>query len=814
MADPSDAYSFGQGSWITRSGLPDDYPRSCDTDGTGQYQAIGYYVSGVYCSFDYGSNWAQKTTGNEFRGTAYSRNGQYFLCASQNSGYMYKSTDYGSNVSIIATVIFANPQSVALSSNGQYMTGLGLASQIYTSSDYGSNWTARDSTRNWTGNSVSDNGEWQAACENAGQIYVSSNYGADWVARGSTDSYWFISISGTGQYMLAVAYSGYYYVSNNYGSNWTTLEFSGANPIFKDCWVSQTGKIMSIAARANKSVRISSNYGVTWTDSTSPTREWNGVAASDDGEYILGVHESVGTSNAMLSISPPNTIPPDAPTNVQVSSQTLIWTPPVQSIDLYRVYSHLTGTYTLRASTITSSIALSVFPINSAFEYAVTASNVDGESAYSALTSTIYIPPGAPTGITADGTDLSWTTPVGGADYYNLYINNTSNYVYYASTVSTAVAYSNLFIGSNIVYNVTANGNASGESAYSASSSAITVSFASVPDNSVNGSNYVDSLIGTGTDSLTLTETLQANASKFISPVIPAGEVDMRSIVNSNFIAPGYNLSSFSSSITTFLAISTGQTLVIPAESLPASNDLLYIPAVPNDTFTLSLYGKPYSFENSGVSSFSINGTTYSLGDTFLMGGRIFQYSAVGSLVLISQGFQLLPSTPSIYIRPRCTNQTIQYNWPTESVSSFSLVIEGYSTFALPYNTLSYTVPDLTNGVPYSAYLQQNDGNTSSFANYFRTVQPGNKPSIVPDITQSTLNTTNSTIQIQWTPPVSDGGATIGWYVFKDTVSTLKYNTYGTDVSITLPFVGYSSFQIQAVNDPGYGPKQVFTVTE
>lgn len=815
MADPSDAYNFGQGTWSTilANGLPNSnnmFPRACDVDSTGQYQAIGYDSAGLYISSNYGSNWSRRLTGGEFRGCAFSRNGQYML-AGNNSGLVFISSNYGSTFSTIGGLsITGNPQCTALSSNGQYMSFVGAGSQIFVSSNYGSTWNLRDTTRNqWTGNAVSDSGQWQYAVFGAiaggGGMVRSSNYGENWASVSiANDNYQFIETSGTGQYVLSVAYSGNYYVSSNYGSNWTTFSGFGA-PIFKDCWVSQSGKIMAVAARGNRIIRVSNNYGVTWSNSASPSRDWNGISASIDGKYVLAVHEPVGTSNTMVSISPLVILPPDAPTNLQVSGQNLIWTAPTQPVDLYRVFSVSSSTYTLQASTITSSIALSSLPPNTSQPYAVTASNVAGVSGYSSTSAIVNIAPNPPTGVIGDGTNLSWGIPSGGADFYKVYINDLTSYVNYLSTVSTAVPYSNLFVGSNIRYNITANGNTTGESVYSTSSPAITVSFESLPDNSVDGTTYVDALIGTGATSSNLTAQLQGNTEKFETPIIDAGVTDIRSVVNSNYLAAGFTVSSFVSSATTFLAISTSQTVTVPVENLPSSNAIFYIPANQGDAFTLSIQGKPYSIVNSGISSFTIDGRLYNLGEIFQMGGKLFKYAAVGSLILLGQGFQLAPSTPTINIRPECSDQTIYYSWLTGGVSTLSLVLEGYSTFTLPYSANSFTASGLTNGTKYSAYITNNDGNSSSAPSYFRTVEPGNKPTIVQNIS-GIFNQAASTISMSWTPPASNGGATVGWYVIEDRISTLKYNTYGTATGITIPFVGFSTFSIYAVNDPGYSP--------
>jgi hypothetical protein len=70
--------------------------------------------------------------------------------------------------------------SVSLSSTGQYQTAVVFSGQIYTSSDYGINWTARDSNRIWYSVSLSSTGQYQTAVVYGVQIYFSRNYGVTW----------------------------------------------------------------------------------------------------------------------------------------------------------------------------------------------------------------------------------------------------------------------------------------------------------------------------------------------------------------------------------------------------------------------------------------------------------------------------------------------------------------------------------------------------------------------------------------------------------------------------------------------------------
>jgi hypothetical protein len=88
----------------------------------------------------------------------------------------------------------------------------------------------------------------------AGQIYTSSNFGANWTivpaANGApTTANWYsISLSASGQYQSAVAYGGAIYTSSNFGANWTSVPAANGAPTSRN-WtsisLSASGQYMS-----------------------------------------------------------------------------------------------------------------------------------------------------------------------------------------------------------------------------------------------------------------------------------------------------------------------------------------------------------------------------------------------------------------------------------------------------------------------------------------------------------------------------------------------------------------------------------------
>jgi photosystem II stability/assembly factor-like uncharacterized protein len=107
-------------------------------------------------------------------------------------------------------------------STGQYQSAVIYSGNIYTSSDYGANWTSRDSVRDWRNIVISSTGQYQLAIGGT-YLYISTDHGVNWTAK-KTDTprtwYW-IDMDATGRNQIAIVYGEYLYVSNDFGDTWT-----------------------------------------------------------------------------------------------------------------------------------------------------------------------------------------------------------------------------------------------------------------------------------------------------------------------------------------------------------------------------------------------------------------------------------------------------------------------------------------------------------------------------------------------------------------------------------------------------------------
>lgn len=778
-----------------------------------------------------------------------SSNGQYQVVAAD---YTWISSNYGSSWTQ-STGPSPNVNGSAISGSGQYMTGINAASgYIYTSSDYGSNWTQREGPHNFRGVSMSASGQYQTSAADNSNIWWSDDYGSNWtVVNTAAPSLWDTAVSGNGQYQLAVSVYQYVYFSSNYGQTWVQ-KITDTNRNWYGCAISDTGDYMTVASGDGGDIWTSTDYGATFTQQTFSNSFFGAVTMTGDGKYQMTCRNNPTSGELLLSVNyGSNWTSLGSITNsafniydislskdgkyalattyfngIQTyTTKNLFWTPTSQYDSLYSVYYYNASTYTLVTSTSNTYVPFTSLVDNSSYQYAVKASNSFGMSDYSALSGFIVIgnggaAPGPPTNFIANGTTLSWTAPTEGADFYNLYTYTNSVYTLYRSSITgTSIAYSNLYPDSNIVYALTAQKTGGNPSIYSSNTPAISVSFNDVPNNSVPGDTYTQTALENVTSPTDFAATLQNNADKFVSPVIDSGTVDISGIMNSNTLAPGYSLTNFTSTPTIMIAIADGSTVVVPSASLPASNGVLYLPAVPTNDYTLSINSIPYNFvfPSSGT-SFTLNGSNISLGQLFTLDDKRYIYVGKSSAFFLGKGPITHPDPPSLSIRPRALDQQLNFFWGPPSDDGGSAV----TSYTLSNATASYlssfgtsildtSVGDLTNGVDYTFALYATNNYGTSGPRYYRTVMPGLVPS-APQNVATTYTAGDSSAVLTWDAPVSDGGATIKWYaIFAHSSNpadpVIKKGALGTDrqryINGLNPTSSYT-FTIYAVNDPGY----------
>jgi hypothetical protein len=154
--------------------------------------------------------------------------------------------------------------------------------QIYTSTDSGATWTARESNRNWFAIASSADGTRLVAAVQNGQIYTSTDSGATWTARDSNRFWYSVASSADGTSLVAVAYGGLIYFSTDSGSTWTGR---GLSRDWNSVASSADGTLLVVSV-ANGQIYTSTDSGATWTARES-NRNWSSIASSADGTRLV-----------------------------------------------------------------------------------------------------------------------------------------------------------------------------------------------------------------------------------------------------------------------------------------------------------------------------------------------------------------------------------------------------------------------------------------------------------------------------------------------------------------------------------------------
>ena len=205
------------------------------------------------------------------------------LVAGVDGGNLYTSTDAG--VTWTARDQARNWQSVASSADGSKLVAAVEVGNIYTSTDSGATWTARDSVRRWQSVASSADGVNLVAVEYNGRIYSSVNSGVVWTARDSARTWSAVASSSSGSNLVAVVNGGAIYTSTDVGTNW--VQRSSENRLWAAVASSANGQKL-VAAEVNGLIYTSANAGTNWTaQAGSGARFWTSLASSADGSELL-----------------------------------------------------------------------------------------------------------------------------------------------------------------------------------------------------------------------------------------------------------------------------------------------------------------------------------------------------------------------------------------------------------------------------------------------------------------------------------------------------------------------------------------------
>lgn len=259
---------------------------------TGQIQVACALERELYRSTDYGTTWSDMTNGaKDYGDVAVSGDGSTILVC-ERSGYLHR---YISSW-VQLTLYSSGFRDVAISNNGQYMIAT-TTSRIYVSSNYGATWSLElDGDILLSDCTMSTNGQFMMVCSSrepaltgasgSGRIYTSSDYGANWTPLLNQESWNDLTVSENGDYLNAVTSSGYFshFTNSSFGYNLLRSIEVSVSPYANLSGVdSSSDGAYSIIAGVGTSFYGTSDKGITVKNLSNTSRNWNDIAISNFG---------------------------------------------------------------------------------------------------------------------------------------------------------------------------------------------------------------------------------------------------------------------------------------------------------------------------------------------------------------------------------------------------------------------------------------------------------------------------------------------------------------------------------------------------
>ena len=239
-----------------------------------------------------GSTWTPQASGNRaWAAIASSADGSK-LVATVSGGQIYTSTNFG--VSWIARESnrswSALGSSVASSADGTKLVAVAENAQIYTSTDSGLSWIPRESNRRWFSVASSADGTKLVAGADFSRLYQSTDSGVTWTPRDSNRGWNSIAASADGMKWAATDrygatfFRGKIYTSTDGGTTWTPR---GTDQDWRSIASSADGTKLAAVVR-NGQIYVSANSGITWS-AREFSRQWQSIASSADGTRLAAV---------------------------------------------------------------------------------------------------------------------------------------------------------------------------------------------------------------------------------------------------------------------------------------------------------------------------------------------------------------------------------------------------------------------------------------------------------------------------------------------------------------------------------------------
>ncbi|HEY1786811.1 MAG TPA: hypothetical protein VGJ73_01585 [Verrucomicrobiae bacterium] len=291
--------SYGQTWYQSEASAQDWTSIASSSDGTKMVATSSAVSSGnVWVSANSGLTWSGTSASGDasvWQAAASSADGTKLYAAAGNGGYVYFSTNTGSEWSPLASV--TSWSSIGCSSDGTRLVGGSTAGFLYSALN-GTFITSYSAGSPVTSVASSAGGNYLVASTFNGSLYVSSNYGTNWTQEGGSAKWSAVACSSSGARMAAAVSNGTVYVSSNFGSSWTAT----AAPT--EDWVSiasSSDGSKLVAAAAKGGLFTSLNWGTTWTlqtnNNASASANWSCVTSSSSGNVLAAAINNTLTTS-------------------------------------------------------------------------------------------------------------------------------------------------------------------------------------------------------------------------------------------------------------------------------------------------------------------------------------------------------------------------------------------------------------------------------------------------------------------------------------------------------------------------------------
>jgi photosystem II stability/assembly factor-like uncharacterized protein len=222
------------------------------------------------------------------------------LAAAGNYGYLYTSTDSGSNWVVSSTTTNGpEPQrpwtSLAVSADGSKLLAVANFSPVFVSTNFGQSWSANGPAQVWSAVACSSDASKIAVADgNMGLIYTSADGGVTWSPTSSPNKRWRCAASSADGARLVAG--------SDYGSNFSDLPIIYTSKDSGTTWnpttaPNQTWQCVASSADGTKLaagvfgglIYLSTDSGTTWNPANVPNLHWDGIACSLDGKRLVAV---------------------------------------------------------------------------------------------------------------------------------------------------------------------------------------------------------------------------------------------------------------------------------------------------------------------------------------------------------------------------------------------------------------------------------------------------------------------------------------------------------------------------------------------